>query len=138
MQSSEQVEREAEPKRGLKRGTPEGDKLIRVRVMKPCTYGPSIDLEKQYNPGDVLTIPAWRYTSWNNPEEVKDKDGKIIMKARGTFEPASWFKPSDDGVSRRPENMQTVIDENEKLRQRLAILESGALPDKNSIKRQEI
>ena len=139
MQSAEQtIARQEEHKKGVKKGTPEGDKLLRVRVMKPCTYGTSADLERRYEVGEELTIPSWRYTSWHNPEVILGKDGKPIMTVRGTFELADHPRPTDDNVGRRSDSMQGLINENEDLRKRLAILESGHKPGEGRSKKQEI
>jgi hypothetical protein len=132
------VEIEQEPKDGLKRGTPEGDKLIRVRVMKPCTYGTTIDLERRYEVGEELTIPAWRFTSWHNPKVILGKDGRPVMTVRGTFELASRVRPQDDNVGKHSATQEALINENADLRKRLAILESGAIPGKGSAKKSEI
>lgn len=125
----EQVAQQVEPKDGVKKGTPEGDRPIRVRVKKPCTYGPSIEFERRYEEGEELTIPAWRYTSWHRFYEIKDpKTGAVIYRQRGTFELADRERPVDDNVGKPSMETKSLLDENERLRQRLAILESGVQP----------
>ncbi len=131
---------QVEPPKGLKKGTPEGDKMLHVRVMKPCTYGPTPALERRYEIDEELHIPAWRYSSYHNPEDIKNKDGKVVLTVRGCFELADRPRPTDDNLGKHPENMRDLMDENEKLRQKLAILESGIAPGAGKAKprREEI
>ena len=140
MQSQPQmtVQSQTEPKKGVKKGTPEGDRMVHVRVMKPCTYGPTAALEKRYEVGEELYIPAWRYTSYHDPEEIKGKDGKAIMTVRGCFELADRPRPIEDNVGKHPEDVRSLIEQNEEMRKRLAILESGMQPGAPKGKRQEI
>lgn len=119
---------QVEPKKGVKKGTPEGDKMLQVRVMRPCTYGPTAALERRYEVGEELTIPAWRYTSWHDPEKIKDKNGKEVLTVRGSFELADRPRAAEENVGKHPENMRDLMEENEKLRQKLSILESGIAP----------
>lgn len=142
VQPTETVARQVEPKRDLKPGTPEGDKPIRVRVMRPCTYGQSAAFERRYEVGEELVIPAWRYTSWHEKYDIKDKEGRVIFSQRGSFELADRPRAADDNVGKPSLDTQSLLDENERLRQRLAILESAhqpGLPNQGAkAKRQEI
>lgn len=137
-QPTEATARQIEPKKGVKKGTPEGDRLIRVRAMKPCTYGTTPAYEKRYEVGEELTIPAWRYTSYHHPEEIKNAKGEVVMVMRGTFEMADRERPVDDNVGKPSESMQGLLNENEELRKRLAILESNIQPGVPKGKKQEI
>ena len=115
-------ELQATPKKGLKQGTPEGDKLVRVRVMKPCSYGPTPKLERLYAEGEELVIPAWRFTDYHEAEVIKG------ITFRGTFELADRPKPVGDNVSQHPEEMQELMAQNEELKLRLAALEQKEGP----------
>ena len=116
-----------EPKLGLRKGTPEGDEMIRVRCMFRVRHHPGDpDLAKMYEPGDVLTIPKWRYTSFHNPPTVKNAKGQDVSGARGSFEPEAYQRPIDDGIAKHSDKMQSVLGDNEALRKRIAELEAAA------------
>lgn len=130
---------QVEPKKGAKKGTPDGDRMVHVRVMKPCTYGPTAQLEKRYEVGDELYIPAWRYTSYHDPEVILGKNGQPVMTVRGCFELADRPRPIEDNVGKHPEDMVGLMAQNEELRKRLSILESGFNPGQaKGGKKQEI
>jgi len=122
---------EVKPKK-LQKGTPEGDKLIRVRCMRRLTYGPSPKLERVYEVGEELTIPMWRFTDWHNPEVITTPKGEQ-MTFRGSFERADLPKPIDPNVPQHSEDMQEVLKQNEELRRRLAAYDNHetfkAMPD---------
>lgn len=113
------------PKKGLKPGTPEGDKLVRVRAMKPVSYGPTAKLQRLYEEGEELVIPCWRFTDFHEPEVVKG------ITFRGSFELADRPKPVSDNVGQHPEEMSELIAQNEGYAKRIADLEAklGAAPE---------
>jgi hypothetical protein len=120
---------EPKPKQKLQKGTPEGDKLIRVRCMRVVDYGPTPALTRRYEVGEELTIPMHRFTDWHTPEVVVGKNGES-MSFRGSFERADMPKPIDDNVAKHSEVTQELIAQNEELRKRLAAIEGkSALPD---------
>lgn len=115
-----------EPKLGLKRGTPEGEELIRVRCKVRVRHHPGDpDLAKMYEPGEELVVPKWRYTSFHNPPMVMGPKGQMVQAARGSFEPASYQQPIDDGIAKHSDKMQSVLVDNEALRKRIAELEAA-------------
>lgn len=107
----------------LEKGTPEGDKLIRVRCMRVVDYGTTPALTKRYEVGEELTIPMWRFTDWHNPETVVTKSGGTLQ-FRGSFERADRPKPIDSNVPQHSEDMQQLIAQNEELRRRLAAVDA--------------
>ncbi len=113
---------DVKPKK-LQRGTPEGDKLVRVRCMRVVDYGTTPALTKRYEIGEELTIPMWRFTDWHNPETITSAKGEV-MSFRGSFELADRPKPIDMNVPQHSEDMQQLIAQNEELRKRLAAVDA--------------
>ena len=109
----------------LLKGTPEGDKLVRVRWMRPGDYGPSPALIRRYAEGEECVIPMWRFTDFHNPETIITSNGGS-MTFRGSHEMADRPKPVDANVPQHSEVMQDVLKENEDLRSRIAKLEAAA------------
>lgn len=120
------VEKSPEPKLlGVKaKGTPEGEKMVRVRCKVRVRYGATPGLEKMYEVGEVLTIKAYQYTSYNNPPSIEGKDGKQHV-IRGSFEPEDWAIQIDDNVARHTELTQTLLNENDALRKQLADIQAA-------------
>lgn len=118
-------ELQATPKKGLKPGTPEGDKLVRVRAMRPVSYGPTAKLQRLYEEGEELVIPCWRFTDFHEAEIIRG------ITFRGSFELADRPKPISDNVGQHPEDMQELIAQNEDYAKRIADLEAklGAAPE---------
>lgn len=107
----------AATKQKYEKGTAEGDALIKVRVMKPCVYGPTPKLERRYEIGEELVIPRWRFTDYHEPEVVKG------LTFRGAFELADRPKPVDSNVGQHPEEMVELMAQNEDYAKRIAELE---------------
>lgn len=129
---------EVKPKK-YERGTPEGEKLIRVRWMRNGTYGPSPKLQRLYRgpcedfpDGEECTIPMWRFTDYDVSEVVTGKNGEQ-MTFVGSHRRADMPKPIDDNVAKHSEEMQDVMAQNEELRRRLAAYDAHetlkAMPD---------
>ena len=114
---------QAAPKK-LVKGTPEGDKLLRVRCMRRVSWGPSPALTRNYEIGEELTIPAWRFTDYWTPDTVVASNGGS-MSFRGSFEMADRPKPVEENVAQHSEVMQDVLKQNDELRERIAKLEAA-------------
>lgn len=118
------AELQKKPEKGAKPGTPEGDRMVRVRCMRDVIYGPTAKLERRYSgpcdefpDGEELTIPAWRFTDY---DEVDTSKG---IPFRGSFVLADKPKPVSTNVAEHPEEMQELMAQNSDYAKRIAELE---------------